>query len=239
MKVVAIIPARAGSVKVINKNIKKFCGKPLIAWTILEAKKSNKVNRVIVSTDSLEIAKIAKRYGAVASFLRPKELATNTIGIEPVVKHAYEWLLENESYKADALALLFATNPLRRYFHIDEAIKIMKKTNCDSVVSVNETPANHTPFWTLVKANDGAVSLFGGVSLKNIHNRRQDFPHPCYARNELIYLLKPKNLYDNPSRLYGEKVELYMTNPIYEIDINTPEDWLMSEIKFKGLNKRK
>ena len=113
----------------------------------------------------------------------------------------------------------------------------MQKTDCDSVVSVNETPANHTPFWTLIKAKNGTVSLFGGVSLKNIHNRRQDFPHLCYARNELIYLLKPKNLYNNPSRLYGKKVKLYMTSPIYEIDINTPEDWLMSEIKFKHLQK--
>ena len=239
MKVVAVIPARGGSKKIPNKNLKKFCGKPLIAWTILEAKKSKKINRIIVSTDNIEIAKVAKRYGAEVPFLRPKELAIDTMGIEPVMKHAYEWLIKNEKYKADVLALLFATNPLRKSFHIDEAIQIMKKNNCDSVVSVNETPANHTPFWTLVKAHDGAVSLFGGISLKNIHNRRQDFPHPCYARNELIYLLKPKNLYDNPSRLYGEKVELYMTNLIYEIDINTPEDWLVSEIKFKSLNKSK
>ena len=239
MKVVAVIPARGGSKKIPNKNLRKFCGKPLIAWTILEAKKSKKINRIIVSTDSVEIAKVAKRYGAEVPFLRPAELATETMGIEPVMKHAYEWLIKNKKYQADALALLFATNPLRKSFHIDEAIKIIKKTGCDSVVSVNETPANHTPFWTLIKAHDGAVSLFGGISLKNIHNRRQDFPHPCYARNELIYLLKPKNLYENPSRLYGEKVELYATNPIYEIDINTEEDWLISEIKFKSLNKRK
>ncbi|MEK9183542.1 MAG: acylneuraminate cytidylyltransferase family protein [Patescibacteria group bacterium] len=239
MKVVAVIPARGGSKSIPEKNIKKFCGKPLIAWTILEAKKSKKVNHIIVSTDSPDIARIAKHYGAEVPFVRPMEFATETAGIEPVMKHAYEWLIKNRKYKADALALLFATNPLRKFFHINEAIKIMKKTDCDSVVSVNETPANHTPFWTLVREKNGTVSLFGGVSLKNIHNRRQDFPHPCYARNELIYLLKPKNLYDNPSRLYGEKIELYATDPVYEVDINTLEDWTMSEIKFKSLNKKK
>ncbi len=231
-----IIPARGGSKKIINKNLKHFCGKPLIGWTIETALKSAPMDRLIVSTDSQEIVEVAKKYGADVPFIRPNELATDTIGIEPVLQHAYQWLLK-DGYSVDALALLFATNPLRQTFHINEAINIFQTKQCDSVVSVNETPANHTPYWTLTKSNDGGVCLFGGVPLENILNRRQDFPQKCYARNDLVYVLKPQNLYENPPRLYGSKVELYETNPLYEIDINTEEDWQEAEIKFKKLNK--
>ncbi len=239
MKIIAIIPAKGNSERVSNKNIKKFCGKPLIAWTIETALKSKHLNRVIVSTDSPKIAKIAQKYGAEAPFLRPKELVTPTIGIEPVLKHAYEWLLQNEGYKADCLVLLMAINPLRQPFHINEVIKIFIDKKADSVVAVNETPANHTPYWTLVKSKSGKVELFGGVNLKNILTRRQDFPQKCYARNDLIYVLKPKNLFEKKPNLYGKKVELYITNPIYEADINTLEEWLMAEMKFKRLKKDK
>ncbi len=236
MKIIAIIPAKGNSERVPNKNIKKFCGKPLIAWAILNAKKSKLLDRIIVSTDSPKIAKIAKKYGAEVPFLRPKELATSTIGIEPTLKHAYEWFLQNEGYKADGLVLLMATNPLRQPFHIDKAIEIFKNKKADSVVAVNETPANHTPYWTLIQTGAG-VSLFGGIDLKNILTRRQDFPQKCYARNDLIYVLKPKNLFEKKPNLYGKKVDLYITNPIYEADINTPEEWLMAEMKFKRLKQ--
>lgn len=221
-----------------DKNIRIFNGKPLIAWAILGAKKSKQLDRIIVSTDSPKIAKIAKKYGAEVPFLRPKELATSTIGIEPTLKHVYEWLLQNEGLKADGLLLLPATNPLRQTFHIDEAIKIFKGKKADSVVSVNETPANHTPYWTLVKSKSGKVVLFGGADLKNIITRRQDFPQKCYARNDLLYILKPKNLFEKKPNLYGKKVELYFTNPFYETDINTPEEWLAAEMRFKMLKKR-
>lgn len=237
MKVVGIIPARGGSERVPNKNLRNFCGKPLIAWAILSAKKSKSLNRVIVSTDSPAIAKVAKKYGAEVPFLRPVELANSTIGIEPTLKHAYEWLLKNEGYKVDALALLMPTSPLRQQFHIDEAIEIFKNKKVDSVVAVNETPANHTPYWTLARNKKGEVTLFSGKSLKNILTRRQDFPKKCYARNDLVYILKPKNLFDKKPNLYGQKVGLYETSTRYETDINTPEEWEDAEIKFRKLLK--
>ena len=239
MKIVGVIPARGGSKKVPNKNLKKFCGQPLIARTITIALKSKKLNRVIVSTDSSEIAKVAKKYGAEVPFLRPAEFAIDTIGIEPVMKHAYEWLLKEEKYKADALVLIFSTNPLRQKFHIDEAIDIFTKNKADSVVSVNETPANHTPYWTLTKTSENKVCLFGGIDLKNIFTRRQDFPQKCYARNDLIYVLKPQNLFEEKPNLYGQKIELYLTSPLHEIDINTPDDWLLAEIRFQNMIKSK
>ncbi len=236
MKIIGIIPARAGSEKLPNKNLRIFNGKPLIAWAILNAKKSKILDRVIVSTDSPEIAKVAKKYGAEVPFLRPAELAISTIGIEPTLKHAYEWYLKNKKYKADGVALLHSTSPLRQPFHIDEAIKIFIDKKPDSVVAVNPTPANHTPYWTLVRSKNGKVKLFGGINIKNILTRRQDFPQKCYARNDLIYVLKPKNLFEKKPNLYGKKVELYETSTLYEADINTPEEWADAEIKFKRLS---
>ena len=239
-KFVGIIPARGGSKRKPRKNINNFCGKPLIAWTILGALKSRYLDRVIISTDDKETAKIAKRYGAEVPFLRPAELAIPPIGIEPTLKHAYQWLLKNENYKADALVLLMPTSPLRQTRHIDEAIEIFKKTKADSVLGVNETPANHTPFWTLVRNKKGKVTLWGGKSLKNIITRSQDFPQKCYARNDLVYILKPKNLFEKKSNIYGNKVELYViSDPSnYEADINTLDDWRDTELKFQKLKRK-
>lgn len=236
-KTIGVIPARGGSKSIPQKNIRNFCGKPLIAWTILNALKSD-LDRIVVSTDDIEIAKIAKKYGAEV-VMRPAELAANSVGIEPTLKHVYETLKDN-GYIADAIILLMPTNPYRQIFHIDEALRIFRNKKVDSVVAVNETPANHTPYWTLTKSVNGKVSLWGNVPLKKILTRRQDFPQKCYARNDLVYVLKPKNLYDKKkSNLYGDKVELYETSTIYEMDINTPEEWQDAEIKFKRLQKIK
>ncbi len=238
IKVVGVIPARGGSSGVSNKNLRLFSGKPLIAWSILSALESN-LDRVIVCTNDLKIGKVAQKYGAEV-ITEPHELALGTMGIEPVVRYVYEWLLKKENYKADALALLMATSPSRNKFHINDGIDIFKKSRADSVVGVNQTPANHTPYWTLIRSPKGKVTLFDGAPLKKILTRRQDFPKKCYARNDLIYILKPKNLYDKERiDLYGAKVELYETSTLYEMDINTPDEWSDAEIKFKRLLKNK
>lgn len=232
MKIIGVIPARGGSKSIPLKNLKDFCGKPLIAWSIISAKNS-KLDRVIVSTDNPEIAHVAKEYGAEVPFLRPLELAQDTVGMEPVLKHAYEWLKKNENYNADAIMLLQSTSPLRQAFHINEMLELLEKSNADSVVSVNETPANHTPYWTLVKNIENKVTLFGGSPLKEMLARRQDFPQKCFARNDLGYILKPENLYESKPNLYGNKVELYeINNPhLYEADINTESEWQEAEEK--------
>ncbi len=238
MNIVAVIPARGGSKTIANKNTREFCGKPLIAWSIEAAKKSKNINRIIVSTDDEEIKEIALKYGAEVPFMRPRELAVDNIGIEPVLKHTYEWLKDNDHYKADALVLLLPTTPTRQAFHIDETIDIFQKTGADSVVAVNETPANHTPYWTLTRQTDGRVTLWGDIPLKKILDRRQDFPQNCYARNDLAYVLKSENLYDKErSGLYGDKVELYIIEDAlkYEVDINTPQEWVEAEDKFKRI----
>lgn len=239
MKIIAIIPARGKSKRIPHKNIKKFAGKPLIAWAILSAKKSKLINKIIVATDSAEIAAVAKKYGAEVPFLLPRSLTRASVSLDPVFKYTYEWLIKNKNYKADAIVLLQSTNPLRTATHIDEAIKIFIKKKADSVVAVNETPPNHTPYWTLIKQKNGRATLFSGQSLKNIIRISQDLPKKCYARNDLANVFKPKNLFEKNSNIYGNCIELYITNPLYEADINTPEEWLLTEIKFKALGLKR
>lgn len=234
-KTVAIIPARGGSKGIPDKNIRDFAGKPLIAWTIELALAARGVSRVIVSTDSERIAEIARQYGAEIPFLRPAEISAAETPIEPVMAHAWEWLKANEGYSADALILLFPTNPLRQVQHIEESLDLFFSSGADSVLTVNESPAHYTPYWTLVRDEDGVVRYFGGKDIRSGYSRRQDFPQQCYAKNDLVFVIRPQNLFHEQPSLYGASVELLVTDRAFDGDINTPEDWGLSLRMFEQL----
>lgn len=239
MKILSIIPARGGSKSIPRKNLKLLGGKPLIAWGIETALKSN-IDRVLVTTDDEEIASVAKKYGAEVPFLRPAELSGDTTGMEPVLKHAIEWLKQNENYTPDGVALLQSTCPLRQTHHINEAIKIFKEKikggkNC--IISVSEAIANQNPEWMLKYDKNGNVILGNGEPLSKIKNRRQELS-PCYYRNDIIYLFKPEVLWSSPN-IHGNNPELYIVKDLpFELDINTPEDWNFAEIIFEWLRKK-
>lgn len=222
---VAVIPARGGSKGIPDKNIREFAGKPLIAWTIEQAREAKGVDRVIVSTDSERIADVARSYGAEIPFIRPAAISTADTPIEPVLLHAYEWLVSNEDYRANSMILLFPTNPLREIKHIEDALTLFNGSHADSVITVNHSPAHYTPYWTLIRTEDGTVSYFGGQDIRTGYARRQDFPRQCYAKNDLVFVLRPQNLFADIPSLFGERVELSLTDRIYDGDINTDEDW--------------
>jgi len=224
-KVVAIIPARGGSSGIPDKNIREFARKPLIAWTIELALATKGISRVIVSTDSERIADISRAYGAEVPFLRPAEIALPDTPIEPVLAHAWDWLRMYENYSADALVLLFPTNPLRKIEHIDECLNLYFSSSVDSVFTVNESPAHYTPYWTLVHDENGCVSYFGGQDIRAGYCRRQDFPKKCYAKNDLVFVINPKNLFQSKASLYGVENRVVVLKRIFDGDINTPEDW--------------
>lgn len=236
---VAVIPARGGSCGIPNKNIRDFAGKPLIAWTIEQAKNAKNVDRVIVSTDSEVIADIARNYGAEVPFFRPSEISAANTPIEPVLAHVYEWLSSNEDYKAESMILLFLTNPLREIKHIEECVDLFYSSKADSVITVNESPAHYTPYWTLIRSEDGSVCYFGGQDIRKGYSRRQDFPQKCFAKNDLVFVVRPKNLYDELPSLYGKRVELYVTDRIFDGDINTMEDWELTLMTFQYLESKK
>ena len=146
-KFIALICARGGSKGLKNKNIKIFDGKPLIAWTILLAKKVKEIDRVIVSTESKKIANIAKKYGAETPFLRPKKLAQDHSAEWDSWKHAVNFL-EKKKEKPTGIIILHATSPLRASRDIKKCIKLFKKHK-KTVISISEAYRN--PFYNMVK----------------------------------------------------------------------------------------
>jgi CMP-N,N'-diacetyllegionaminic acid synthase len=125
-KIIAIIPARGGSKGLPGKNIKRLAGKPLIAWTIEQAKKSGWIDKLIVDTDDEKIAEIARKYGAEVPFLRPKELAQDKSSIYDVIFHALDWF-KKIGLDFDSVALLEPTSPLRKDDDIDNAVRLFLK----------------------------------------------------------------------------------------------------------------
>ena len=227
----AIIPARAGSKSIKNKNIRLFNNKPLIAWTIEQALSSD-ISRVIVTTDSKEIANIALSYGAEVPFLRDDELATDDMGIEPVLIDVLDYLKDKELYNPECLVLLMPTSPFREVSDINTALSIFTSERVSSVVSVTPAIANNNPHWMLKENNSGEVSLFNNKSLSEIKTRRQELPN-VFIRNDFVYALDPKNLYTDQPGLYGKNAKLMkVSEDRLDIDINTQLDWDMAEVLF-------
>ena len=227
----AIIPARGGSKSIKNKNIKLFNNKPLIAWTIEQALSSN-ISRVIVTTDSKEIANIALSYGAEVPFLRDDELATDDMGIEPVLIDVLDYLKDKELYNPECLVLLMPTSPFREVSDINTALSIFTNERVSSVVSVTPAIANNNPHWMLKESNSGEVRLFNNKSLSEIKTRRQELPN-VFIRNDFVYALDPENLYTDQPGLYGKNAKLMkVSEDRLDIDINTQLDWDMAEVLF-------
>lgn len=178
--VLAIIPARGGSKGVPRKNIREVAGKPLIAWTIEEAKKSKYIDRLILSSDDAEIIEVAEVWGCEAPFVRPAELARDeTPGIDPVL-HAMEMLPGYE-----IVVLLQTTSPLRRAADIDGCIEQCVAGNANACVTV--TQAEQSPYWMYTLGNGGAMQPL--IHTDKSFARRQDLPE-AYILNGAVYVAK-------------------------------------------------
>lgn len=235
MKIVALIPAKGNSKRVPGKNLRAMLGKPLIAWAIEAAKNSSGIGRVIVSTSDQDIAEAAKKYGAEVPFMEPLEIAAGGGNIEGALLHAVEWLKKNENYVPDVVVLLQTTNPLRRPSDLDAAIEQFKKSGADSTVAVCEALGNHNPAWMLMQDEKHGARMFNGADIRSISGMRSQNLPKCYLRNDIAYVFKPSNLYQSPPNLYGDKVDLYVMDEIFDTDINTPEDWHITKDKLARL----
>ncbi|MFA6357071.1 MAG: acylneuraminate cytidylyltransferase family protein [Candidatus Omnitrophota bacterium] len=199
-KIVCIIPARGGSKGLPGKNIKMLLGKPLIAYSIRQAKQSELIDRVIVSTDDKKIAKISEKYGAEVPFIRPKSLAQDKSSTMDVLLHAMEWL-KKDNYSFDVLVLLHATAPLRLVGDINNSIKLLFNKNVSNVFSVTE--AHRNPYFNMVEVKRGRVKLVK----KSCFTARQAAPE-VYDMNASIYvwwkdvLIKGKGVFLSNSRIY-------------------------------------
>lgn len=218
----AIIPARSGSKGLKDKNIKELNGKPMIAYTIEAAKKSNVFDDIVVSTDSEKYAQISQEYGAWAPFLRPDYLATDEASSIDVILHVLSELEKRNKYY-DYFMLLQPTSPLRNEKHILESIELMVKKSANSIVSVCEV--EHSPLWC--NTIDETLSLNNFIKEK-ILKRRQDLP-TYYRLNGAIYLAEV-NYFKKYRSFYKEKSFAYIMPKEQSIDIDSNIDFVLCEI---------
>ncbi len=222
MKLVALIPARAGSKRIPNKNILELGGKPLITWTIDQALRIKEFSDILVSTDSPAIAKVATQAGAFVPWLRPADLSTNTVNSIDVCIHALSWY-ERERGPVDGLVLLQPTSPFRTADSIQKAIDLFRDHPEQSVVSFS--PAESHPMWCY-KTDGKAVRSFFGSQHKP--PRSQDLP-PAYVINGAIYIAGPTYLRTNYSFIAGDTLPLILSEPRECLDIDTEWDWKLAE----------
>jgi len=224
VRVVAIIPARAGSKRIPDKNIKIFAGLPMIAHSIRAAQKSGVFDRIIVSTDSDAIMEVAKRFGAEVPFRRPAELADDHTGTDAVIIHALNWLAEHDQ-PARYACCIYATAPLIRPEYISRGLEVMREHEATSVFSVATYPY---PIFRSLKLNDrGRVEM---VWPENLSKRSQDLPDVFHDAGQFYWCDVEK--YQREKRLLSSDA-LPILIPRYLVqDIDTPEDWEFAEKLF-------
>lgn len=222
--VLAIIPARGNSKGIPGKNIKLLGGKPLILWTIEAAKESKFIDRIIVSTDSEEIAGVAREYGAEVPFMRPSKLASDEASGADVILHALRWF-EKNNINYNFFILLQPTSPLRNSEHIDRALdELIKKPEAQALVSVKI--AEESPYW--MKEIDGQGFLKNLLSETKQYPNRQDLPK-VYILNGAIYISKWDIFLEDKS-FFKRKCLPYIMDEKSSLDLDTPLDWKLAEV---------
>lgn len=229
--VIGLIPARGGSKGIPGKNTIDLGGKPLIAHTIECALQSGRLDRVICSTDSREIADIALRFGAEAPFLRPQELGRDDTPALAVVRHAIDFL-KSSGEEPKTIVLLQPTSPFRRPQTIALALDSLTD-ECDSVVAVRKTDEN--PYWMYVQKG-AYISPFLPREGLDV-SRRQNLPDFLLISGAL-YAVKTRTVMEQ-GKLIGKNTVPLILDPVESLDIDTPEDLecarrLLSEGKVHG-----
>lgn len=223
MKTLGLILARGGSKGIPGKNVKPFCGKPLIAWSIEEGLKSLAIDNLIVSTDSEEIATIAKRYGASVPFLRPSHLADDKSSSIDAIIHAINFCA-NKGEVYERIVLLEPTSPLRDSIDIDRAIELMNANpKARSIVGISHVSGAHPDF--LVKLDSEQFISFyqENFSLK----RRQEI-EDLYFFEGSLYISYTNTLIEKKS-FYHELTLGYILPKWKSFEIDEPEDFIIAE----------
>lgn len=228
-RIIGLIPARGGSKGLVHKNIRKLAGKPLIAWTIEQARASKYLDNVLVSSDDSNIIRIAKQYGVYVPFIRPKELATDKAKMNDVILHAIHWLEAKGEYY-DLLLLLQPTSPMRLTEDIDDAIKLLFLKKAQTVISVCKEKCNIYSINTLPK--DGCMKNF--ISKRIMNKNRQELPQ-YYRLNGVLYLTGI-DYFKKYKTLTGPSTYAYIMPIERSVDIDTEIDFRYAEflMQYKG-----
>jgi len=233
-KAICVIPARGGSKRIPKKNIKDFFGKPLIAYSIEVAKKSNLFEKIIVSTDDESIAEIARKYGAEVPFLRPKELSDDFTGTKEVIDHAVDYLSQNgEDY--EYVCAIYATAPLLQETYLIEGYEKLKSCDAVNAFSVTSMPF---PIQRTFKLNeDGRCEMF---MPEHYLTRSQDLEEAYQDAGQFYWtnIALEKESRKNDLILFSE-ISIPIILPKYLVqDIDTLEDWTRAEVMYKVIKEQ-
>jgi len=232
VSIVACIFARAGSKGIPNKNIRNFSGKPLISWAVELALQVRQINEVFVSTDSEEIAEIARIAGANVPFIRPSELATDTSPEWHSWQHFIKFLADENGKLPEVFLSLPSTSPLRSTIDVENCLNEFKKGKADFVVGI--TPSVRNPYFNMVKkGEDNQVDLV--IQLSGKYSRRQDTPE-VFDLTTVCYVGKPDTILTKNSIFEGKVVGVEIPRE-RAIDIDTELDFHVAEFLFKSKMK--
>ena len=226
---ICVIPARGGSKRIPRKNIKEFNGKPIIAYSIEAALKSNCFSQVIVSTDDDEISEVAKKYGALVPFVRPDELSNDYAGTIPVIKHAIEWMEDNNNY-IENVCCLYATAPFIQSKIISKAYQQLKDSNSDYCFSVTSFSF---PIQRAIKIVQGdKVNMFYP---EHFNTRSQDLEEAYHDAGQFYW--GKAQAFKDELPLFSEVATPYILPRYLVQDIDTMEDWIRAEAMYKVLQE--
>jgi|SRR3989338_1527699 len=226
---IAIIPARGGSKRIPRKNIKGFCGKPMIAWSIEAAKVSGLFDRIIVSTDDDEIAEVAKQWGAEVPFIRPAELSNDYAGTTAVIAHATQWALD-QGLEVEAVCCIYATAPFVQVEDLQRGWEALESGDWAYAFTVTDYAA--PIFRSFKRTPDGGIEMFFP---EHFSTRSQDLPSALHDAGQFYW--------GRPSAwIEGKRVFDRHSTPIviprWRVqDIDNEEDWLRAEILAAVINK--
>lgn len=222
-----IIPARGGSKGIPHKNIKDFCGRPLIAYSIDVARAIAPLSHICLSTDDEEIAAVGKSLGLDVPYMRPPELAADTSGSREVIIDAMDFY-ERRGCSFDCIVLLQPTSPLRIVEDVEKALN-RYTPDIDMVVTVKETDSN--PYYNCFETDsNGYLHVSKGDGL---YTRRQDVPK-AWEYNGAVYVINPDSIRRMPLGAFPRRVPCEMARE-RSIDLDTPLDWLIAETVYKNL----
>lgn len=219
---IAVIPARGGSKRIPRKNIKPFCGKPMIAWSIEAANSSGLFEHVIVSTDDAEIAEVARQWGAEVPFMRPEELANDHAGTTPVIAHATQWALD-QGFAVAAVCCIYATAPFIQTDDLKRGWVALDSGDWDYAFTVTDFAA--PIFRSFKQTAEGGIAMFFP---EHFASRSQDLPVALHDAGQFYWgrptaWLAGKRIFDRHSKP--------VIIPRWRVqDIDTPDDWKRAEL---------
>lgn len=224
---IAVIPARGGSKRIPRKNIKDFCGKPMIAWSIEAAKASRLFDHIIVSTDDAEIAEVAKQWGAEIPFMRPDELSDDYAGTTEVIAHAVQWAI-NQGFDVDAVCCLYATAPFVQVADLKRGWEALESGHWAYAFTVTDFAA--PIFRSFKQTCDGGIEMFFP---EYFSTRSQDLPAALHDAGQFYW--GRTNAWLEGIRIF-DRHSFPVVIPRWRVqDIDTPEDWFRAELVYKAL----